>query len=166
MSRVITHSNIIAIHQAIANAHNEINGFYRFDISEVQGSFREGIGSPALLLESHSSAMSSQTAMVTNFNTRSISFLLIDFVTDRNDFAEQNQVLDNMENVGLDIAAYLVKEAKDKNSILYSLFDINSFQMEKVGPIFDNMYGWNILYNLKNHEKMCYDADKWTWPTP
>jgi hypothetical protein len=161
MARLITHSTIINLHQTIASAHVDIFGFYRFDISEIQGSFREGIVSPALLLESHSSDLESKTKMATNFNNRNISFLLIDFVKDRNNFDEQNQVLDAMENIGLDIASYLVKESKDTTSILYSLFDVNTFSMEKVGPIFDNMYGWNVLYTLRNHEKMCFDPVKW-----
>lgn len=161
MSREITHQNIVQIHQEIAQKHKLINGFYRFDFSEIIGSFREGIPTPALLLESHSSEMESQTKMVSNFNNRNISFMILEFVTDRNDFNEQNQVLDILENIGLDICSYLVKFSKDKSSRLFSVFDINTFKMEKVGPIFDNMYGWNILYTMKNREKMCFETDKW-----
>ena len=164
--RKVTHKTIVLFHKAIADAHKEMNGFYRFNWEEISGKFRNGIGTPALLLESHSAEMSSQTKGVTNFNGRDISFMVLDFAGKNGDFDKQELVLDQTENIVLDIASYLTKCTKDTSHFLYGLFDISSFKYEKVGPIFDNMYGWNVLYTLKNHEKMCYEAEKWQWPTP
>jgi hypothetical protein len=158
-----THSEIINFHKTIADNHVDINGFYRFDMNEIIGNLRTGVGTPALLLESHSSDLESLTKMVSNFNSRKISFLLLDFAGKQGNFDKANEVLDNLENIALDIISYLVDQNKTNGSWLFGMFDINSVQIEKVGPLFDNMYGWNILYTLKCQEPMIFNPDKWSF---
>lgn len=163
--REVTHKPIVAFHKGIQVAHKLLNGFYRFNWNEINGKFRSGVGTPALLLESHSSALNTNANNTTTFNGRNISFLLLDFTGKADNYDKQEEVLDNLENVGLDIATYLKKLNGDRNSWLYGKFVTDSFKMEKVGPIFDNMYGWNVLYTLKNHEDLTFDPDKWEFPT-
>lgn len=158
-----THNQVVEFHKSIATAHVEIKGFYRFDVAEIIGQFRSGVKTPALLLESHSSDLESQTKMVSNFNSRKISFILLDFAGKSGNFDKQNEVLDNLENITLDIISYLVTQNKTNGSWLFGMFDINTVQIEKVGPIFDNMYGWNVIYSLKNHESMVFNPAKWNF---
>ena len=157
-----THSDIVSLHEVIANSHIEIKGFYRFNFSEITSNLRSGVEAPVLLLESHSSELESLTKMVSNFNSRNISFLLLDFGGKQGDFDRQNEVLDSLENIALDIISYLVNENKNRSSWMFGMFDINSVKIEKVGPILDNMFGWNILYVLKSHESMEINPIKWT----
>lgn len=159
--RAITHQTVVNFHQEIARAHKLINGFYRFNWNELNSQFRSGVQTPALLLESHSADLATNSNNTTTTNNRAISFLLIDFTGKADYYDAQEAVLDSLENVGLDIAAYLKKLSNDRNSWLFGRFDPNSFSMEKVGPLFDNMYGWNILYTLKNHEPLSFEPDKW-----
>lgn len=161
--RTNTHAHIVAFHKSIALAHKEINGFYRFNWNEISGQFRSGIQTPALLLESHSAQLSTNSNNSATFNNRNISFLLLDFTGKADNYTKQEEVLDQLENVALDIASYLKEQNGNRNSWLFGKFDTASFRMEKVGPIFDNMYGWNILYTPRNHEPLCYDALKWDW---
>lgn len=158
-----THNEVVEFHKTIATAHVGIKGFYRFNMSEIIGHFRSGVSTPALLLESHSSDLESQTKMVSNFNSRKISFMLLDFTGKASNFDKQNEVLDSLENIALDIVSYLVTQNRTNGSWLFGMFDINSVQIEKVGPIFDNMYGWNVLYSLKNNESMVFDPTKWNF---
>lgn len=158
-----THKEIVKFHKDIAKYHVDIKGFYRFNVNEIIGQFRSGIQTPALLLESHSSELESQTKMVSNFNKRCISFLILDFAGQPNDFDKQDQVLDDLEHIALDIPSYFAQLNKTKDSFLFNAFDINNYKYEKVGPLFDNMYGWNILYNFKNHESMVLNPAKWNF---
>jgi hypothetical protein len=164
--RTVTHKPIVDFHKAIQVAHKQLNGFYRFNWNEINGKFRSGVQTPALLLESHSAQLNSNPNNTTTFNGRDISFLLLDFTGKVDNYDKQEEVLDTLENIGLDIASYLKKLHNDRNSWLYGKFIIDSFKMEKVGPIFDNMYGWNVLYTLKNHEDLTFDLNKWDLPTP
>lgn len=165
MSR-ITHANFVQLHRIIATAHKRINGFYRFNWNEINGKFRAGIGTPALLLESHSNDLSENANRVTTFSNRSISFLLLDFAGKADNYDKQEQVLDATENIALDIVSYLKKQSNDPDfKLFYGMFQADTVKIEKVGPIFDNMYGWNVTYTIKNHENMCFDPDKWEFPT-
>jgi len=105
--RTTTHTNIVAFHKAIQEAHKELLGFYRFNWNEINGQFRSGIQTPALLLESHSAQLNANGNNTTTFNDRNISFLLLDFTGKADNYSRQEEVLDTLENVGLDIASYL-----------------------------------------------------------
>ena len=161
MGRKVSHKKIVQFHKEIQRRNKALNGFYRFNWVEIEGQFRSGIGTPALLLESHSTDLSSNSNKVTTFNNRRISFLIIDFTGVTDDYEKQEDVLDETEDIALDIVSYLKYESKRADSFLYNLFDVDTVRIEKVGPIFDNMYGWNILYTLKNHEPMCFEREKW-----
>jgi hypothetical protein len=167
MARATTHQNVVGFHRGIATAHKEINGFYRFNWNEISGKFRSGVQTPALLLESHSLTLEPNQNKVSNFSPRYISMLLLDFTGRADAYDKQEEVLDKLENIGLDIASYLKKITQDtSNREYYGTIDLSTFVMEKVGPIFDNMYGWNIKYTLKNHEPLCYDENQWEWSLP
>lgn len=166
MARTITHSKIVAFHKYIADGHTGINGFFRFNWSEIENSLRSGIATPCLALESHSTELSSLTKNVSTFNNRAISFMLLDHTGKADAYDRQEEVLDQLEGIGLDICSYLVKCNADNDHWLYGLFDVNSFQMEKVGPVFDNMYGWNILYTIKNKEPMWFNPTVWAFHEP
>lgn len=160
-TRTITYKTIKEFHEALQKAHKEINGFYRFDLTEVNNALASTIGLPALLLEAPSTDLSSETKMNSNFNNRFISLLIMDHAGKIDDNDKKDEVLENTEGIALDIVSYLVKCAKTPTHFLFGKFDINSVAIEKAGPLFDNMYGWNILYQIKNHEPMCFDATKW-----
>jgi hypothetical protein len=157
----ITYETIKTFHQEIATKHKSINGFHRFDIQEVNNALSTTIGLPALLLEAPSTELYSETKMVSNFNRRQISFLLMDHAGASDDFDKKEDVLTQMEGIALDIQSYLVKCAKDSAHFLFGKFDINSCRIEKAGPLFDNMHGWNVLYEIKAHEPMIFDPSKW-----
>lgn len=161
MERKVSHKKIVKFHRDIATSNIDINGFYRFNWNEIEGQFRSGIGTPALLLESMSSDFSSNPNKSTSFNNRRVSFLLIDFAGRVNDFDKQEEVLDSTEAIALEISAYLKTMNNDSSSWLYGLYDVDSLRIEKVGPVFDNMYGWNVLYTIKNKEPMVMDVTKW-----
>lgn len=163
-TRTLTFKKLVDFHRKIADAHNTINGFYRFNWNEINGQFRSGIGQPAMLLESYSAELEENANATTNFNSRAMSFLVITYAGKIGAFDQQDQVLDDLENVALDIVAYLKQQHKTSDSILFGMIEKGSIRYEKVGPLFDNMYGWNVLYILKNHEPMCYEPANWTWP--
>lgn len=160
--RTTTHSSIIDFHKKIAIAHKQLNGFYRFNFQEITGSFRAGIQTPALLIESHSIKLDENQNKTTSFADRAISFLILDFTGKADSYDRQNEVLDATEQIALDIVAYFKKLYNERDKLFQNL-DLTSIAIEKVGPIFDNMYGWNVTYTLKNQEPMIYETDKWVW---
>ena len=163
MDRKATHHQIVRFHAQIAKAHHAIKGFYRFNFQEITGKFRSGIGTPALLLESHSNDLSENDNKTATFSNRAISFLILDFTGAADDYDAQEKVLDCTENIALDVIAYFKKLYREQDDFFKDL-ELSKVSIEKVGPIFDNMYGWNVTYTLKNREPLCYHEDKWNWP--
>ncbi len=161
MERKVTHEKIIEFHKEIAERHKAINGFYRFDLKEIEGKMRSGIKSPALLLLSHSSILSTNPNKTTNFNTRTISFLIIDDGGKPDNFEKHNEILNATEMIALDVVSYCKRESGNSQSFLYNLFDVANVRIEKVGPVFGTLYGWNVIYDIKNHESMVFDKSKW-----
>jgi hypothetical protein len=162
-TRPVTHKKLVQLHRNIAAWHNDLHGFYRFNWAEINGSFRNDVPTPALLLESYSSQLATNASQTTNFNERAISFLLLDNAAN-DDYDKQEDVLNDLEGVALDIVSLLDKFRKEESHWLHGLFDVANVEIQKVGPMFGNMYGWNVLYSLKNHESMKFDSDKWTMP--
>lgn len=162
--RTLTHKKLVDFFRQIATANNVLKGFYRFNWNEINGLFRPGVEKPALLLESYSAEIEENINRTTHFNKKAVSFLIIDQAGAPDNYEKQEQVLDDLENTALDILAYLKHEHKNRDSFLFGLLEADSLRYEKVGPIFDNFYGWNILFTIKNHEPMRYDPLKWTWP--
>jgi len=166
MAREVSHSKIVAFHRDIARYHKGINSFYRFNISEVANNFRNGIATPALMLESHSSELQTNPNGTTTFNGRSISFLVLDSTLKPDNYEKQEEVLDATENICLDIAAYLKQQHQTQSSWLYGLLDVNSIKVEKVGPVWGTMFGWNVLYTVKNKESMIVNPEVWDFNAP
>lgn len=161
-SRTINFKNIEDFHKTIANAHVDIKDFYRFNLSELEnGITKTNAQFPMLMFEAPSSELYSETLMVSNFIKRNISFLIVDHAGERDDYDRQSQVLSETEGIALDIVSYLVKCYKTPGHWLAGKFDVNTVRVEKVGPLFDNMYGWNVLYDVTAQEKMCYVPEKW-----
>lgn len=161
MERKIDPDKLLQFHKEIAEKHKQLKGFYRFNLNEIEGQFRSGVQTPSLLMMSQSNVLSSNPNKVANFNTHSMSILIIEFAGKPNDFDKENTVLNDTYYIALDVVSYLVKENKNPQSFLYMLFDIATVRIEKVGPIFDNMFGWNLLFDLKNHEPFCFEPEKW-----
>jgi len=161
MDRVAKHRDIVALHKDIKRFHKGINGFCRFNYDELADQFRNGVATPALALSSHSAALEINPNGSTTFNAKDISFLLVDYTGKPDEYDKQEVVLDALEDIALDIATYLEKLSKDPSHWLYGLFDRKSFKYEKVGPLWDSMYGWNVMYQLKNKESMVLDPERW-----
>ena len=162
-NRTINFSRIEQFHKEIATALIELKGFYRFDFQELNNAIPGDIEFPVLMLEAPSSELFSETKMVSNFNRRNISFLVIDHAGAADDYTKKTEVLTDTEGIALDIISYLKKCAIDRSHFLCGLFDINTVRIEKVGPLFDNMHGWNILYEIKAQETMCFVPEKWNF---
>lgn len=156
---LITHQLIVNYFDKIHRLHKGINGFFRANFSEIEGSFRSGIGTPALVLESPDNDIDPNQNQVASFNTRTISFMVLDHATWDN-YDLQEAVLDKTEAVALDIASFINRDRKDVNHWLYGKYD-GVVKMQKVGPIFDSMFGWNVIMFIKNKQPMCFEPEKW-----
>lgn len=159
-TRTVDHNSIIEYFNNLATQHVDVKGFIRFDLDEARSQLRTGIALPALFLESHSSDLESQTSQVTTFNNRTVSFLILDRAGPR-DHDKINDIRTMAEAVILDIISRMKRDNKDRNHWLFQLFDVNSVVIDPGGPIFQDLYGYNVRLTIKNKEPMVYNPLKW-----
>ena len=158
----ISYSDLYNFHQLIANAHVDIRSFYRIDFAELQGALRHQVEqSPVLFMEAPSIMLSSENKGVSTFGNRANSLLILETVREIDNTQEVEDALTKTERIALDICSYLDHKSKDSSHFLFGRFDINNVAIEKVGPLIDNYYGWNILYQIKTFESMKYNPEKW-----
>ena len=80
----------------------------------------------------------------------------------RNNFEREDEIKDESEQISIDIIARMHKDAKDPEHWLYGLFDKNSVSMDTPPEyIFGDMMGYNTLLEIKNHEPLTFEPEKW-----
>lgn len=166
-------SNYIAYFKTAAVNHKELLHvddtnvtFYRMDIEEVLTGLRYKLKSKSLILESPEK----NTRDAFSDNPRKIitgAFLIVGPVK-KNDFTDEVAVLDKCEEISEDILSKIVNDCskfKRNSSWTGAIkgFDPNSIRSQKVGPLFDNFYGWRTEFqiNQTHRNNLKLDASKW-----
>ncbi len=153
-------------HKLLLHVDNTNVTFYRMDIEEVLTGLRYKLKTKSLILENPEK----NTRDLLSDNPRKIitgAFLVIGPVK-KNDFADEVTVLDKCEEISEDILSKIANDcSKFKRNPNWARaikgFDPNSIRSQKVGPLFDNFYGWRtefqIIQTYRNNLKL--DASKW-----
>jgi hypothetical protein len=142
-------SSYIDYFRKIASEHKDINGFYMMDINEILDGLRSTVKYPALILENLSGSY-----MASNLDNPleviNGGFLIIDHLTNPDDFQGEMVLIDRMKEIGHQVIARMLHD-KMKCELLSEKaipgFDINNVNFEVVGPVLDNDFG--LLFSFK-----------------
>ncbi|MCT8340486.1 hypothetical protein MG296_10510 [Flavobacteriaceae bacterium TK19130] len=158
-----THKPIVDYFQSL----NELNvnfpekSFSRMDLNEIMGQFRTGVNFPHLAVESHDGNLD-ESSHSNNVNGRTFAFTVYQNPKAGN-FAQQNEMLDQCERLGLQIIARMRHDANDPDHILYRRFETNSVNYIKVGPVFnEELYGYRFTGVIKGTESLKPNAADWS----
>jgi len=157
--RPVSHNVIKKYFQKIANEHKQIHDFSTFNLNAARERLRSGLKTPIFLLESHSSDI--EGGRTSTFNVRTVSFLIMDHVP-RNDFEREDEIKNESEQITLDILSRMHRDGNNPEHWLYGLFDKNSVSSDTPPEfLFGDMMGYNTRLEIKNHEPLTFDPDKW-----
>lgn len=136
------------------------NSFFRMDIDEIFDGFRAGINFPAMSIESpEGDTKGSQVSA--SVISRTFAFTILQN-PEKTNYAEQNQMLDQCERIGLKILSRLRYDNTQMNNVLHQKVDLTGFSWVKVGPIFDEeLYGYRFTVHLTGNESLKLDPDDW-----
>lgn len=148
--------NIARRHKQILHTDNEKH-FYRMDIEEVITGLRTDINYKALVLENHEGIFYDKNSD-NIYEMQSGAFLVLDNLNSPGDTNLQMQIMDECFSIGVDILSWI---RKDRRSFLLKALDINSFKYNKVGPIFDNAYGYRFPFKLDKPNGLKFEPAKW-----
>ena len=135
--------------------------FYRMNVEEVLQGLRTDIHSPALILEAFEGKLVDGKSD-NNLADRMGAFMIIKQVEVDN-FDEEHKVLDDCERIGLNIIKRMRRDSRTnpiQDRLLQGL-DLNRVNWQKVGPVFDNYFGYRFIFSIIEHENMRYDDTLW-----
>lgn len=156
-------SDYISYFENIARRHKSIlhtdsaKHFYRMDIDEVLTGLRTDIRYKVLILENHEGKFTDQLSD-NIYEIQSGAFLVLDNLAKNGDYNAIATIQDACYQIGLDIYSWI---KKDKAARVLPGIDINSFAYQKVGPLFDNAYGYRFTFNISKANGLAFDASKW-----
>ncbi len=135
--------------------------FCRFNIEEVLGALRHDVDITefCLFLESFEGSLSENDSDQV-FDNQDGAFLILKACPSE-DFAAQNQILDDSKRIALQFVARIRKDARAGVSLFQKL-DLNSIEYHKVGPVFDNCYGHRVSFSNEEAISLVVKKDDWT----
>ena len=152
--------NLATQHKEIGHTEEEKH-FFRMNIEEVLTGLRSDINLPALILESFEGRLVDKKSD-NNLANREGAFMILKKVEVDN-FDQENEFLDDSERIGLDIIKRMRRDSKTNpiQDRILKRFDYDGVSWGKVGPVFDNYYGYRFIFRLQDFENMKFDPDKW-----
>ena len=160
--RTTSHNRILEYFEQLATEHVLIEGFYRFNWTEIKASLRNAPQGFMLLMESHAGDLEKEGTAVRN--RRVISALVLAPAA-HDDYDKQNEIFDTSEQIVLDIVARIKHDSEGlkHDSPLKWLrgFDVASvrYDVNPGTPLFVNRYGYNFIIELPNPGDVCWDAE-------
>lgn len=157
----VNHQTILDYFSNIAETLNDLNGFFRMDLTEIQGSFRSNTKFPCMVLESHEGDFGDSNVMQ-SVNNRTIAFTIYTKPEHQN-YTDQNTKLATAEEIGLKILARMRHDAATPGNILYNNFKIETITYAKVGPVFnEQLYGYRFIGSIKTHKALTINPNDWS----
>ncbi|EKF56248.1 hypothetical protein I215_01958 [Galbibacter marinus] len=158
----ITHKQIVDYMKGLHDNNTSTKSFYRFNISEIQGSIRSNIDYPCIALESPEGDFSGSRSN-NSLDNKLFAFSILDKPV-QGDYSDEDIKLDNCERIGKKFLSRMRYDSRIQNSLVFNLFHLSDTQYHKVGPIFtDRLYGYRFEIKLSNSKiDMLIDPEDWT----
>lgn len=162
----------MAIHnKAIAHT-PESRRFARLNIEEVLSGMRGDLdlSNWCLILEMYEGRLSENNSDNIMDNQAS-AFMVIKSVT-QGDFSQERLTLKDAKIIAFQFLKKIRKDARvfpkteaNRYNGLVKNFDINTVGYNKVGPVFDNCFGFRIEFSFSESISMAYDPNDFTYPS-
>jgi len=145
-------SSYIEYFRRLATEHKEINGFYMMDINEILDGLRSTVKYPALILENISGSYLASN-LDNPLEVINGGFLILDHLPNPDDFQGEVTIIDRMKQIGHQIIARMLHDQLKCELLAEKAiagFEINTVSYEMLGPVFDNDFGFQWSFILKN----------------
>lgn len=158
-------SEYIAYFEEVSRKHKGIGHtdaekhFYRLDIEELITGLRSDLNFPCLLLESLTGHLNDTDAdSVQDILTGAFTILK---QVDPGDFTMEMQALQESIRIGKDIISKIRHDSRRTKVPVIEGFFLSSVLYEKVGPVFDNCYGYRFMFSFQQQIDLSFNPDSW-----
>jgi hypothetical protein len=144
--------------------------FARMNIEEIVNATRSDIDMThnVMILESYEGQLGDNTS--DNIIDNQSGAVMVIRHVEKNDFAAENTAQTDSKNI---LFSLLSKIKKDKETFpqsdanrsngMVKKFDFNSVSYHKVGPLFDNCYGFRLQFSFSESIDLSYKSGDWTY---
>jgi hypothetical protein len=149
--------------RTIATEHKEINDFYMMDINEPLAALRSNIKYPALILTSLSGNFEASN-LDNILDSINGGFLIIGHLAQVDDFPGEMVLISKMKQIGIDIISRMLYDHLECEMLAVKAipgFNVNSVNLETLGPVFDNDFGVLFLFKIQDCLDLEYYPEKW-----
>ncbi len=152
-------TDYIEYFQDLAGKHKDIRGFYIMDINELETSIRSDLKYPAMVLVSITGGIDAENED-NILNRPKAGFIIIDHVTEVDDFAAEILAMAKTFNICQQVLAKIKKDAECDGDL--ADIDLSTIRYEMMGPVFDNDWGWLFSFDtLYSIGALAVDPDAW-----
>ncbi len=139
----------------------EIPKFGRIDIEEVVLGLRSRLdfSSPVMILENFEGALGNNEGSNLPHTQAGAFYILQNAIPD--DLADEVVKLDNCHKIGIEILARLYRDTLNSRQ---RRFEIEKTNYHKVGPIWDNAYGYRFEVTFFDQYKIAINPANWSEP--
>ncbi len=156
----IDHNILVTYFKYLADNYILLKGFFRMDLTEIQGAFRSKADFPCMVLESHEGDLGKSSKQST-VNDRTFAFTIYT-KPKKADYDNQNEKLALAEQIGLAIIARMKHDATVKDHLIYNKFLVADVSYAKVGPVFnEQLYGYRFIGSIAGAEPLKYNKEDW-----
>ncbi len=159
----MTHKPIIDYFEQLNNNLLDFpeKSFFRMDLEEIMGGFQSGINFPAMAMESPEG--DGEGSAVNNSTVNRNFIFTVYQKPEKGNFAQQNEMLDQCERIGLKIIARMRHDARIPGHLLYNKFKVASVKWIKEGPVFnEGLYGYQFSGTIEGEESFKVSAADWS----
>lgn len=157
---IINHQTLVNYFSQLASNLNDVQSFFRMDLTEIMGAFRSTANFPCMVIESHEGDFSDSNTMQSVYN---ITWAFTIYTKPKKaDYDSQNAQLSTAEEIGLKILARMRHDATQPAHLLYNRFKIENVSCAKVGPVFnEQLYGYRFIGTIKLHQPLTVNPADW-----
>jgi len=132
--------------------------YFRFNMMELAKSMGSRVEFPAIGVETSDFTLKAGDDDGI-FLDRGIGFIIINQVQQPDDFDAIETIYDDCLEIVMDVLGKIHKDKNCERPEVYN-FDFDGLNIQPIGPVFTNCYGWRVESGSKEPSHIQYDASK------
>lgn len=137
--------------------------FFRTNLDEIIGAMRSSIDADkyVMVLESYEHT-SKDLHSDNHLREYTGAFMIIRRVAQLDDFDTQDTVLNKCEEIAIEISKRVYADSLDYDNRTFTNIELNDFTFQKVGPLYNNWFGFRCQFNFSDTYDVEVDNSKWS----
>lgn len=136
--------------------------FFRLNLEEITGSMRTSIDADKYVMVLESYEHSSKDLHSENhLREYTGAFMIIKRLAKLDDYDTENIIINKCEEIAIEISKRIYADSLDYANRIFTNIELNNFTFQKVGPLYNNWFGFRCQFNFSDTYAIEVDNSKW-----